>query len=158
MLVASLFLALFRSVCLTHTLLFSSHFYLYSVLNLFFHVDSAKANITCASDNRGVLLSGRTSLLPQFTSPSSLTISTTQRLLKSSSRSNPATRCPRTCMTRNSTMRPLGKALSSPLFIQEREGPADRRQADHSIEESLLAAQSFFAHSRKGDPYMNLVR
>ena len=30
-----------------------------SVLNLFFHVDNAKANITCASANRGVLLSGR---------------------------------------------------------------------------------------------------
>ena len=35
-------------------------FYLYSVLNIFFHVDNAKANITCASANRGVLLSGRT--------------------------------------------------------------------------------------------------
>ena len=32
----------------------------------------------------------------------------------------------------------IGKALSSPLLIQEREEPADRRQADHSYEESLL--------------------
>ena len=32
----------------------------------------------------------------------------------------------------------IGKALSSPLFIQEREEPANRRQACHSHEESLL--------------------
>ena len=36
----------------------------------------------------------------------------------------------------------IGKALSSPLFIQEREEPADRRQACHSVEESLFPAQS----------------
>ena len=40
----------------------------------------------------------------------------------------------------------FGKALSSQVFIQEREGPANRRQAYHSHEESLLPAQSFFAH------------
>ena len=33
-----------------------------------------------------------------------------------------------------------GKALSSPLFIQEREEPANLRQAYHSHEESLLPA------------------
>ena len=37
----------------------------------------------------------------------------------------------------------IGKALSSPLFIQEREEPADLRQALRSHEESLLPAQSF---------------
>ena len=41
----------------------------------------------------------------------------------------------------------IGKALSSPLFIQEREEPANRRQAYHSYEESLLPAQSVFAHT-----------
>ena len=41
----------------------------------------------------------------------------------------------------------IGKALSSPLFIQEREEPANLRQAYHSHEESLLPAQSFFAHT-----------
>ena len=46
----------------------------------------------------------------------------------------------------------IGKALSSPLFIQEREEPADRRQAYHSHEESLLSAQSFFAHARTERP------
>ena len=41
----------------------------------------------------------------------------------------------------------IGKALSSPLFIEEREEPANLRQAYHSHEESLLPAQSFFAHT-----------
>ena len=54
----------------------------------------------------------------------------------------------------------IRKALSSPLFIQEREEPADRRQACHSYhshEESLLSAQSFSAcHSRTGRPVHEL--
>ena len=41
----------------------------------------------------------------------------------------------------------IGKALSSPLFIQEREEPANL-----SHEESLLPAQSFFAHTSTGRP------
>ena len=36
----------------------------------------------------------------------------------------------------------IGRALSSPLFIQEREEPASRRQAYHSPDESLLSSQS----------------
>ena len=49
--------------------------------------------------------------LSQIMSPRSLTTSTTRRLPKSSSGTNPATktRCPRTCLTRNSTMRPSEK-------------------------------------------------
>ena len=43
----------------------------------------------------------------------------------------------------------IGRALSSPLFIQEREEPADRRQAYYSYEESLLPAQSFSVVSFK---------
>ena len=46
----------------------------------------------------------------------------------------------------------IGKALSSPLFILEREEPANLRQAYHSYEESLLPAQSFFAHTITGRP------
>ena len=53
-----LFFVLTHSVCLSFTLLFSSHFNLYSDLNSF-HVDNAKANILCVSANWGVLLSGR---------------------------------------------------------------------------------------------------
>ena len=36
----------------------------------------------------------------------------------------------------------IGRALCSPLFIQEREEPAGGRQAYHSFEESLLPSQS----------------
>ena len=44
----------------------------------------------------------------------------------------------------------IGKARSSPLFNQEREEPANLRQAYHSHEESLLPAQSFFAPASTG--------
>ena len=44
----------------------------------------------------------------------------------------------------------IGKALSSPLFVQEREEPADRRQTYHSHEESLLPAQSFCTRTNTG--------
>ena len=49
----------------------------------------------------------------------------------------------------------IGKALFSPLFIQEREEPANLRQAYQSHEESLLPAQSTQV---RGDSYTNLFR
>ena len=52
----------------------------------------------------------------------------------------------------NSTMKPSEIALSSPLFIQEREEPANRRQAYHSHEESLLPDQCFFADTSTERP------
>ena len=45
----------------------------------------------------------------------------------------------------------IGRALSSPLFIQEREEPADRRQACHSFEKSLLPSQSLSCLSCKNE-------
>ena len=44
------------------------------------------------------------------------------------------------------------KALSSPLFTQEREEPANLRHTYHSHEESLLPAQSFFTRTSTGRP------
>ena len=45
----------------------------------------------------------------------------------------------------------VGRALSSPLFTQEREEPASRRQAYHSPDESLLTSQSLsVGHVRTG--------
>ena len=45
------------------------------------------------------------------------------------------------------------RALSSPLFTQEREEPAGRRQAYHSPEESLLSSQLLsVGHVRTGRP------
>ena len=49
----------------------------------------------------------------------------------------------------------IGRALSSPLFIQEREEPADRRQAYYSPEESLMSSQSV-GHVRTGRPVNEL--
>ena len=47
----------------------------------------------------------------------------------------------------------IGKALSSPLFTQEREDPASRRQAYHSSDEGLLSSQSLsVGHVRTGRP------
>ena len=70
-------------------------------------------------------------LLTQVMSPSSLTTSTTRRLLKSSSRRNPATKtgCLRTCVARNSTMRPSGKRSFHHCPFMRRQEPADRRQS-----------------------------
>ena len=51
----------------------------------------------------------------------------------------------------------IGIALSSPLFTQEREEPAGRRQAYHSFEESLLPSQSVsVCHVRTGRPVHEL--
>ena len=44
------------------------------------------------------------------------------------------------------------KALSSPLFIQERKEPANLKQTNHSHEESLLPAQSFSTRTSTGRP------
>ena len=44
----------------------------------------------------------------------------------------------------------IGKALSSPLFTQEREEPTNLRQAYHCHEESLLPAQSFSEEQVRG--------
>ena len=47
----------------------------------------------------------------------------------------------------------IGRALSSPLFTQEREDSASRRQAYHSLDESLLSSQSLsVGHVRTGRP------
>ena len=45
----------------------------------------------------------------------------------------------------------IGRALSAPLFTQEREDAASRRQAYHSFEESLFPSQSLSVfHVRTG--------
>ena len=46
----------------------------------------------------------------------------------------------------------IGKALSSPLFVQEWEEPANLKRTFHSLEESLLPAQSFFTRTSTGRP------
>ena len=50
----------------------------------------------------------------------------------------------------------IGKVKSSPLFIQEREEPANLRQTYHSHEESLLPPHSFFTCTSTGRPVYEL--
>ena len=49
----------------------------------------------------------------------------------------------------------IGRALSSPLFTQEREETAGHRQAYHSLEESLLSSQSSSVGHRTGRPVVD---
>ena len=153
------FFVLTLSVCLSFTLLFSSHFYLYSVLNLFFHVDNAKANITCVSANRGVLLSGRIHSYHRVMSPSSLTTSTTRRLLKSSRR-NPETkiRGPCTCVTRNSTMRPSGKRHLHHCSFRREDNQRTEDKLITLIKEVCCQLCHFSRTQERRGPCTNVVR
>ena len=89
-------------------------------------------------------------------SPTSLTISTTQRLLKSSSRSNPATRCLRICMTRSPVTRPTAeRSLHHCSFRSEKNQRAEDKLI--TFEESLLPSQSLsVCHVRTGRPVHEL--
>ena len=49
----------------------------------------------------------------------------------------------------------IGRALSSPLFTQEREGPASRRRAYHSPDEGLSSSQSSSVGHRTGRPVVD---
>ena len=98
----------------------------------------------CALLQMRTLASWPRTILSKVMSP---TTSTSQRLLKNSSRSPSATAGPRTCMT--------GKSVTTPpterSLQQEREDPASRGQAYHSLKESLLSSQSSSAgHVRTG--------
>ena len=99
-------------------------------------------------------------LLPQVMSPSSLTTSSTRRLLIWSSRRNPATkiRSPRTCVTRNSTMRPSGKRSLHHCSLRSEE---NQRTEDKLITlmKKVCCQLSAFSHTQeRGDPCTNLVR
>ena len=81
------------------------------------------------------------------------TTSTSQRPLNYSVRSPPATTGPLNLHDLEFDDYTIGMALSSPLFTQEREDPASRRQSYHSFDESLLSSQSSsVGHFRTGRP------
>ena len=91
-------------------------------------------------------------------SPSSLTTFTT-RLVKSSSGTNPATRCRSACLTRNSTMRPSAeRSLHHCSFRSEK----NRRTEDKLITlmKKVCCQLSPFlcVTQERGDPCTNLVR
>ena len=147
LIVSRCFLALPFSVCLSISYLFSSHFYLYSDLNSFFHVDNAKANNPCAPPTEESCPLAE-STLPTGYEPKLLDdfhySETSAMVFQDESGDKDAV--PSYLCDAELADETIGKALSSPLFLQEREEPADRRQAYHSHEECLLPAQSFFAH------------
>ena len=115
----SLFEPHFALLCVSLSIF---HFIL---LNFDFHLSSSmwmlpEQDHLCTSPNEvsGPLANNAplTGYEPKF-----LTISTSQRLLKSSSRSNPATRGPRTCMARSSVTRPSAESsLHHCLFRSEK--------------------------------------
>ena len=90
-------------------------------------------------------------------SPTSSTISTTQRPLKSSSRSNPATLCPRTCMTRSSVTTPSAERSLHHCSLSSEKNQRTVDKHYHSFEESLLPSQSLsVCHVRTGRPVHEL--
>ena len=149
--VLSLFLTLFLSVCFSHLFFFHLNFDLYLFL---FHVNLIWALSHWHSANWGVWTPWPIINHSQVMSPTSSTITTTQRPLKSSSNTIQRHNALVLAWRRDQWRHHRQSALSSPLFTQEREEPADRRQAYHSFEESLLPTQSFsVCHSRSGRPF-----
>ena len=83
-----------------------------------------------------------TTFLSLVMNPTSSTTTTTQRPLKISSRSNPPTRGPRTCMTRRSVTTPSAERSLHHCSLKSEKIQRARRQPYHSPEESLLSSRS----------------
>ena len=93
-----------------------------------------------------------TTLLSQVMGPTSSTITTTQRPLKFPSRSSPATRGTRTCMTRRSVTAPSAERSLHHCSLRSEK---NQRAVDMLItpEESLLSSQSLsIGHVRTERP------
>ena len=142
--------------------LFLSHFYLFFSVYLFsvrhasFHVVTAEGQNHCTDAQWGVLplaiynsLTGyEPKLLDNFDSETSAMIFQDE---SGDIDTEPSYSC-----DAELDGEIVGRALSSPLFTQEREDPANLRQAYRSNEESLLPAQSFVAHTSTGRPVYEL--
>ena len=119
---------------------------------------SRRGKIPCALRPMRSLALWPITPLSQVMSPTSSTISTTRRPLKFSFRSNPATRGPRTCMTRRSVTIPSSAERSLSLHhcslrSEKNQPPVDK--AYHSLEESLLPSQSLsVCHVRTARPVL----
>ena len=121
------------------------------------NVDNAEGIKSLRLRTKRSIAPWRCSVLSQVTSPTSSTTTTTQRLLKSSSSRNPATktRCPRTCLTRNSTTRPSEER--SPHHCSFRSEKSQRTWDKHItlMKKACCQAQSFSAcHARTGRPVL----
>ena len=108
---------------------------------------------TCALSQMRSLTLLSTQPLSQVMSPTSSTTTTSQRPLKFFVQESSSDSRPSYLHDLEIDDDTIGRALSSPLFTQEREEPAGRRQAYHSPDESLLSSQSLsVGHVRTGKP------
>ena len=135
-------LTLFFSVCVSYPLLFSFHFYLKPDLSLFLHVVDIRAIDHWHSANWGGLLAEFTPLTGYEPNISDdFHYSETTEITFQDEFGDIDTE-PSYLLDAELDDETIGRALSSPLFFQEREEPADRRQTYHSFDVSLLPAQS----------------
>ena len=84
--------------------------------------------------------------------PRPSTTTTSQRPLKFSSRSPPATPSPRTCTTRISVTTPSAQRSLHHCSLRSEKTQPDRRHAYHSLEESLSSSQSSSVGHGTGRP------
>ena len=136
---------------------FVSPIFHFILLNFDFHLfplpcGCCRSKIPCALRPMRSLALWPITPLSQVMSPTSSTTTTTQRPLKFSSRSHPATQDPRTRMTRRS-----GALFTTIHSGARRTQLAVDRQAYHSPEESSLPSQSLsVGHVRTGRPVNEL--
>ena len=152
------FFVLTLSSCLSILYLFSSQFYLYSDLNSFFHVDNAKANNPCAPGNRGVLLLGRIHSSHRLWAQAPWRLPLLGDYWHDLPGGIRRQRYGAFVLVWFRTRRwdHRKSAIFTTVHSGEREEPANLRQAYHSHEESLLPAQSFFAHTSTVRPVHEL--
>ena len=139
-----------------HTLHLSLPIFHFILLNFDFYpfplpCGCCRSKIPCAHRPMKSLTLWPITPLSQVMSPTSSMISTTQRPLKFFLQEPSSDALPSYLFDAELDDDTIGTALSSPLFTQEREEPASRRQAYHSLEESLLPAQSFFRTHKNGE-------
>ena len=147
------------SVFLSFVYLFSSHFYLHSDLHSF-HVDRAKGKTRCAFAQWGVLHPGDIHSSHRLWAQRPWRLPLLRDYWNDLPGRNLATkiRCPRTCVTRNSTMRPSRKRYLHRCSF--------RSEKNHRTEDKLVTLMkkvccqlSPFSHTQeRGDPCTNLVR
>ena len=141
--------------CTLHSL---SHLLLHPPgLHLHLLCGSVRREFPCVLPRMRSLTLWSTALLSQVMSPSSSTTTTSQRPLKFSSTSLPATAGPRTCMTRRSATIPSAeRSLHHCSFRSEK----NQRAVDKltTLEESKLSSQSLsVGHVRTGRPVDEFV-
>ena len=123
----------------SHSSFVSPIFYFILSLHLLCGIGS-EINPICALPRMRSLAFWSTTPLSQVMSPTSSMTTTSQRPLKFSSGSLPATPSPRTYMTRRSVTAPSAERSLHHCSLRSEKNFAGRRQAYHSLEGSLLSS------------------